>query len=72
MKNLIKGVVALLKVKSIISLAVVFTTCYLTIKGELDTASFMALTGAIITYYFKKDDGKGEDEIDRTNEERVD
>lgn len=58
-----KGLLNLLKVKSIISLAVVFTTCFLTIHGELDTASFMALTGAIITYYFKKDDTKGENDI---------
>ena len=58
-----KGLLNLLKVKSIISLAVVFTTCYLTIRGYLDTASFMALTGAIITYYFKKDDSKGENDI---------
>ena len=61
MKDFMKGLIALLKVKSIISLAVVFTTCFLTIRGDLDTASFMALTGAIITYYFKKDDGKGGD-----------
>lgn len=61
MKELIKGLLSLMKVKSIISLAVVFTTCFLTVKGELDTASFMALTGAIITYYFKKDDNKGDE-----------
>ena len=60
MKELIKGLLSLMKVKSIISLAVVFTTCFLTVKGELDTASFMALTGAIITYYFKKD-SKGDE-----------
>lgn len=60
MKELIKGLLNLIKVKSIISLAVVFTTCFLTVKGELDTASFMALTGAIITYYFKKD-SKGDE-----------
>ena len=60
MKEFIKGLLNLIKVKSIISLAVVFTTCFLTVKGELDTASFMALTGAIITYYFKKD-SKGDE-----------
>lgn len=53
MKN---AIVNLLKVKSIISLAVIFTSCYLTIVGKLEVASFMALTGAIVTYYFKKDD----------------
>ena len=61
MKNLLNGIVNLIKVKSIISIAVVMTTCYMTIKGSLDTASFMALAGAIITYYFNKDK-KGDEE----------
>lgn len=65
MKELIKGLLSLLKVKSIISLSVVFTTCFLTMRGDLDTASFMALTGAIITYYFKKDDSKGDETNDK-------
>lgn len=56
MKEIVKAIVNLLKVKSIISLAVIFTSCYLTIVGKLEVASFMALTGAIVTYYFKKDD----------------
>lgn len=59
-----QAIVKLLKVKSIISLAVIFTSCYLTITGKLEVASFMALTGAIITYYFKKDD-KEEDNKDK-------
>ena len=58
-----KAIINLIKVKSLISLAVIFTTCYLTISGELDTASFMAITGAIITYYFKKDDNERSDTL---------
>ena len=49
-----KNLANLLKVKTIISLAVIFTTCYLTIEKELDTETFMVITSAIITYYFNK------------------
>jgi Ca2+/Na+ antiporter len=68
MKN---AIINLLKVKSIISLAVIFTSCYLTIIGKLEVASFMALTGAIVTYYFKKDD-KEEKEVVEIPEEKED
>jgi hypothetical protein len=71
MKELAKAIVNLLKVKSIISLAVIFTSCYLTIVGKLELASFMALTGAIVTYYFKKDD-KEEKEVVEIPEEKED
>lgn len=64
MKN---AIINLLKVKSIISLAVIFTSCYLTIVGKLEVASFMALTGAIVTYYFKKDDK--EEVVEKVKEE---
>ena len=49
-----KNLANLFKVKTIISLAVIFTTCYLTIKGNLDTETFMVITSAIITYYFNR------------------
>ena len=49
-----KNLANLLKVKTIMSLTVIFTTCYLTIKGTLDTETFMVVTSAIITYYFNK------------------
>lgn len=65
MKEIGKVLANLLKVKSIISLAVIFTSCYLTIIGKLEVASFMTITGAIITYYFTKDDKKN-GEIDET------
>ena len=61
MNNLINAIVNLIKIKSIISIAVVFTACYMTIKGDLDVASFMALASAIITYYFTKDKRGGEE-----------
>lgn len=49
-----KNLANLLKVKTIISLAVIFTTCYLTIVKQLDTETFMVITSAIITYYFNR------------------
>lgn len=51
---MIKNIANLFKVKTIISLAVIFTTCYLTIVDKLDTETFMVITSAIITYYFNK------------------
>lgn len=51
---MIKNISNLFKVKTIISLAVIFTTCYLTIVDKLDTETFMVITSAIITYYFNK------------------
>lgn len=73
MKEIVKAIVNLLKVKSIISLAVIFTSCYLTIVGKLEVASFMALTGAIVTYYFKKDDKEEiiEKEESTTDKEKI-
>ena len=48
----------LLKVKTILSLAVILTTCILTFKGIISVESFMAIASAIITYYFTKNDNK--------------
>ena len=56
-----KNLANLLKVKTIISLAVIFTTCYLVITKQLDTETFMVITSAIITYYFNR---KEKDEND--------
>lgn len=55
-----KNLANLLKVKTIISLVVIFTTCYLTIKGNLDTETFMVITSAIITYYFNKKENEND------------
>lgn len=49
----------LIKVKTILSLAVIFTVCSLTFKGIVSVEAFMAIASAIITYYFtKKEDNK--------------
>ncbi|MBP3504718.1 MAG: hypothetical protein J6K18_06275 [Bacilli bacterium] len=48
--------IKLLKVKTILSLLFSITTCYLAISGKIQMETFMALTMAIITYYFNKKD----------------
>ena len=59
LKTLLVNIANLFKVKTILSLGVIATTCYLTIKEVIDPATFMAIASAIITYYFtRKDDDK--------------
>lgn len=50
----IKNIANLFKVKTILSLAVIITTCILTFKGVVSVEAFMAIAGSIITYYFTK------------------
>lgn len=54
--TLLTNIANLFKVKTILSIGVIGTTCYLTIKEVIDPATFMAITSAIITYYFTKQD----------------
>ena len=59
LKTLLVNIANLFKVKTILSIGVIATTCYLTIKEVIDPATFMAIASAIITYYFtRKDDDK--------------
>lgn len=53
-ETLLVNIANLFKVKTILSLSVIFTTCILTFKGVLSIESFMAIASAIITYYFTK------------------
>lgn len=48
----------LLKLKSILSIMFCTTTCYLAVKSKISMETFIALTTAIITYYFNKKDGE--------------
>lgn len=56
----IKNLANLFKVKTILSLAVIFTTCVLTFKNIISVEAFMAIASAIITYYFTKTTNKEE------------
>ncbi len=67
---LLKNLANLFKVKSIISIAVVITTCVLTCNGVIEVAIFMGMATAIITYYFTKDNSKEENtEITETKKD---
>lgn len=53
-----KEIKNLLKVKSILSILFSLTACYMALKGKINTETFMALTMAIITYYFTRKENK--------------
>lgn len=57
---LLKNIANLFKVKTILSLLVITTTCVLTFKGVVSVEAFMAIASAIITYYFTKTEKKEE------------
>lgn len=54
-KQILVNIANLLKVKTILSLLVIITTCILTFKNLISTEAFMAISSAIITYYFTKE-----------------
>lgn len=53
-ETVLVNIANLLKVKTILSLAVIFTVCRLTFNGVVSVEAFMAIASAIITYYFTK------------------
>ena len=55
-EKILENVANLLKVKTILSLCVIITTCILTFKNVISVEAFMAIASAIITYYFTKKD----------------
>lgn len=54
-KQFVLNIANLFKVKTILSLCVIITTCILTFKNLISTEAFMAISSAIITYYFTKE-----------------
>lgn len=60
--KVLKNIANLFKVKTILSLCVIITTCILTFKGVVSVEAFMAIASSIITYYFtKKEDTQNEE-----------
>lgn len=55
-KKLLENIANLFKVKTILSLCVIITTCILTFNGLVSVEAFMAIASAIITYYFTKNE----------------
>lgn len=50
----------LFKVKTILSLVVIITTCVLTIKGIVGTGEFLTIAASVVTYYFTRKENKEE------------
>lgn len=57
---LLKNVANLFKVKTILSLLVIITTCILTFRNVVSVEAFMAIAASIITYYFTRTEEKEE------------
>ena len=55
-EKLLTNVANLFKVKTILSLTVIITTCILTFRNVISVEAFMAIASAIITYYITKKD----------------
>ena len=59
-EKLLVNIANLFKVKTILSLTVIITTCILTFRNVISVEAFMAIASAIITYYFTKSEGEKE------------
>ena len=56
LEKFVNAIVDLLKVKTIITIAMIYTACYLALKERLEVAVFVGLVTSVITYYFAKKD----------------
>ncbi len=54
LEKFLLNIANLFKVKTILSLTVIITTCILTFKNIISIEAFMAIASAIITYYFTR------------------
>jgi len=59
-EKLLVNIANLFKVKTILSLTVIITTCILTFRNVISVEAFMAIASAIITYYFTKSESEKE------------
>lgn len=66
---LLKNIANLFKVKTILSLLVIVTTCILTFKDIISVEAFMAIAASIITYYFTRKEDKEETSNNITEDE---
>ena len=67
--KLLDNLADLLKVKTILSLCVIITTCILTFKNVISVEAFMAIASAIITYYFTRKDDTTNNQNNNNEEE---
>ena len=59
-ESLIANIANLFKIKSIITLVIILTVSYLTIKNTEIPPEYAAFAGSIITYFFTKTKETGE------------
>ena len=57
-EKLLLALVELLKVKSIITIVMILTACYLALTDKVDVAVFVGMVTSVITYYFTKKEDK--------------
>lgn len=74
MKELIKAITELLKVKSLITLSIIGTLVFLAATGAIETGIFMTICSSIITFYFTKNNNteKTDEKIDGKTDEKTD
>ncbi len=68
---LLKNIANLFKVKTILSLLVIITTCILTFRNIVSVEAFMAIASAIITYYFTRKEDTEEISNNKTEDEEI-
>lgn len=68
---LLKNIANLFKVKTILSLLVIITTCILTFRDVISVEAFMAIASAIITYYFTRKEEVANSETTKNTESKL-
>lgn len=68
---LLKNIANLFKVKTLLSLLVITTTCILTFKNVVSVEAFMTISASIITYYFTRKEDTIEETSNITKEEKI-
>ena len=58
LQKIFKIFIGLFEVKTIVTIAIVFTLCFLAIRGEYLPSEFLMIAVAVVTYYFCGDDGR--------------
>ena len=68
---LLKNIANLFKVKTILSLLVIVTTCILTFRDIISVEAFMAIAASIITYYFTRKEDTEKTSNNTTEDEEI-
>lgn len=68
---LLKNIANLFKVKTILSLLVIVTTCILTFRDVVSVEAFMAIAASIITYYFTRKEDTEEISNNNTEDKEI-